>query len=221
MTSKTPFGILPPELTEHERSPFQLATWERWMFAAALLATCLIPVAGLTALELTSRPWAAATLYIALSAVGMVVVHAAITLYLETRELRNLPRLILTRLGQRFGAEHGVIESLTLAFSREQLEHARDGLTLELAHTRRRIGFLVGAVEQLGIVPAGAAAFFYAHKVYVERQFANSTLLTIFASVVGLYVGAAFFIVTAQRLERLALLISHAAERKGRAHDGP
>ena len=28
-------------------------------------------------------------------------------------------------------------------------------------------------------------------------------------------------IVTAQRLERLALLISHAAERKGRAQDGP
>lgn len=220
VTAQSPFGALPTD-SPGRANPFHLAPWERWLLAAALVATCLIPVLGMFAVKWASRPLAAATLYAGLFAMVMVVAHAGVTLYLEARELRDLPRLILTRLDRRFGAEHGVIESLALAFSRNQLEHARDSLALELAQTRRRIGFMVGAVEQLGIVPAGVAAFFYAHKVYVERQLANSTLTAIFASVVGLYVMAFLFVVTAQRLERWSLLLSHAAERKRTLEGAP
>jgi hypothetical protein len=176
-----------------------------------------VAAGGAVAIRSSSRSWSIFTLVAGLVAFGAAAAHQVTTLVLEARKLRDPSRVILTRLDQRFEIEHEMIEDIARAHSFERLEHAREGLVLEIAQTRHRVGFLVGAVEQLGLVPAAAAGFLYAHKLLVEKELAGSTLTVIYASVVGLYVAATIFLVSIQRLERLSLVMQQAVERKRKA----
>ena len=75
---------------------------------------------------------------------------------------------------------------------------------------------MIGAIDKVGVLPSAVAGFFYAKDLLSKPQFATSGIEWIFTALVALYILASHLVFVSQRLDRLTLILSHAASKKER-----
>lgn len=124
---------------------------------------------------------------------------------------------------QHFNADIQTITDLARMHEQHELDYARDRLAQVIEQLRYRLGFMIGAVEKVGVFPAAIAGYLHAKEILTTPAFASSGIEWVFAALVAFYIMATVFMTASQRLERLALVARHAAAKKQRdmpAKDG-
>lgn len=115
---------------------------------------------------------------------------------------------------QHFDADIQAITDLAQIYDQHHLDYARDRLTQVVEQMRFRVGFMIGAIEKIGIFPSAIAGYFYAKEILEKPTYSSSGLEWLFGVLVAFYLMAAVFMTASQRIERLALVARHAAAKK-------
>lgn len=157
------------------------------------------------------RWWALGALVISqLSAVLYQLTHIIPAI----RMFRNPAKTIAESALQHFDANIQAITDLAQTYDQHHLDYARDRLTQVVEQMRFRVGFMIGAIEKVGIFPSAIAGYFYAKEILEKPAYSSSGLEWLFGGLVALYIMATVFMTASQRIERLALVAKHAAAKK-------
>ncbi|HSD39665.1 MAG TPA: hypothetical protein VLC92_19325 [Rhodocyclaceae bacterium] len=115
---------------------------------------------------------------------------------------------------KHFDADIQAITELATTFEQHHLDYARDRLAQVVEQMKFRVGFMLGAIDKVGIFPSAITGYFYAKEILSKPDYSSSGLEWVFGGLVALYIAAVVFMTASQRIERLALVAKHAAARK-------
>lgn len=113
-----------------------------------------------------------------------------------------------------FNTDVQSITDLAQTYDQHHLDFARDRLAQVVEQLRYRVGFMIGAVEKVGILPSSVTGYFYAQDILQKPAYASSGIEGVFIAFVAFYIVAMVFLIASQRVERAALVAKHAAEKK-------
>jgi hypothetical protein len=115
---------------------------------------------------------------------------------------------------KHFDADIQAITDLANTYDQHHLDYARDRLSQVVEQMKFRVGFMLGAIDKVGIFPSAITGYLYAREILSKPDYASSGLEWVFGGLVALYIAAVVFMTASQRIERLALVAKHAAAKK-------
>lgn len=213
----TPKDIL-DSIIEGETKPLSLKPWENniqfvlFVVSVGSLAGGFLAVA---AIQIWRENWLGYTALILLvvAMVGSVVFQLAIA-FPVLRMLRHSEKSLSTPATQRFNYDIERITSLAKDFEQHHLDYARDRLALISEQLRSRISFLVGAIEKVGVLPLAVTGYFSAKNILADPKMTVAGIEWAFVALIALYLMAIHLLLVSQQLERLVLIVKHAATKR-------
>ncbi len=190
--------------------------WQKWLLVFAVL--CLVLGAVLVVAHrffpFDSVRWAALGA-LALSQVVAAVYPLAMVLP-SLRIFRDPTKTIADPVSMHFNAGIQAVSDLADTYAQHHLDYARDRLAQVVEQLRYRVGFMIGAVEKVGILPSSVAGYLSARELLQKPELASSGIEWAMAAYVAFYIAAMVFMLAAQRVEHLAPVAKHAAVKKRR-----
>lgn len=153
---------------------------EKYSLVIVGICTILFVVIYLIA---SDRGYSIFPVLIALIALIVYISSSAITSI-----FRNPSQDFLSDLSERSKDQMILMQKLSV-YSHEDLLLAYNRIEYEIEKLNSRLGFLVGALEKLGIIPAVIALYLSLSKALGSNQFSGLPIY-VFAFVFGLYIGA-------------------------------
>lgn len=152
-------------------------------------------------------------IFLIIAMVGSAAYQLAVVIP-ALKVLRHSEKNLTSPATERFNNDIDRISSLARDFERHHLEYARDRLTLIADQLRSRISFLVGAIEKVGILPLAVTGYLSAEKILSDSKLTSSGVECAFGALIALYLMAVHLLLVSQRLDRLVLIVRHAASKK-------
>lgn len=152
-------------------------------------------------------------IFLIIAMVGSAAYQLAVVIP-ALKVLRHSEKNLTSPATERFNNDIDRISSLARDFERHHLEYARDRLTLIADQLRSRISFLVGAIEKVGILPLAVTGYLSAEKILSDSKLTSSGVECAFGALIALYLMAIHLLLVSQRLDRLVLIVRHAASKK-------
>lgn len=109
--------------------------------------------------------------------------------------------------------DYGLANSMA-RFKKDQLSYAKNRLELEKSQMVGRTGFLVGAIEKVGIIPVSVTWFIAAHKFVADKVLDFGKVDLLVYGLMGIYMMAMFILSFVHKLERYILVIDAALNIK-------
>jgi hypothetical protein len=215
--------LTPKDIVSHllaaDGKPSAFKPWnndlQKWVFVLALacLSAGALIALGVKQklLPLEARWWALGTL--AVSQIAAVVYQLTIVIP-AVKMFGDPAKTVAEPAIQHFDADVQAITDLANTYEQHHLDYACDRLTQVVEQMKFRVGFMIGAIEKVGIFPGAIAGYFYAKEILEKPSYASSGLEWVFAGLVAFYIMATVFMTASQRIERLALVAKHAAAKK-------
>lgn len=213
----TPKDILASVL-EGETKPLSLKPWENQTQCVLFSVSAGALILGFlcaAATHIWPEKWLGYTSLISLviAMAGSAIYQLAVV-FPMLKMLRHSEQSLSTPATERFNNDIDRISSLARDFEKHHLEYARDRLSLIADQLRNRISFLVGAIEKVGILPLAVTGYLSAEKVLADPKLASSGIEWAFGALIALYLMAIHLLVVSQQLDRLVLIVRHAANKK-------
>lgn len=214
----TPKDIL-TSILEGETKPLSLKPWEnhtQFVLFTTSAVTLGIGFLFAAATHIWTEKWVAYTslLSLVIAMVSSAIYQLAVA-FPVLKMLRHPEKSLASPATERFNNDIDRISSLARDFEKHHLEYARDRLALIADQLRNRISFLVGAIEKVGILPLAITGYLSAEKVLSDPKLASSGIEWVFGALIALYLIAIHLLLVSQQLERLVLIVRHAASKKG------
>lgn len=213
----TPKDIL-ASILEGESKPMSLKPWENRtqfiLFMVSAISLCFGFFCA-AATHIWSEKLLAYTslIFLIIAMVGSAAYQLAVVIP-ALKVLRHSEKNLTSPATERFNNDIDRISSLARDFERHHLEYARDRLTLIADQLRSRISFLVGAIEKVGILPLAVTGYLSAEKILSDSKLTSSGVECAFGALIALYLMAIHLLLVSQRLDRLVLIVRHAASKK-------
>lgn len=213
----TPSHIVESLLSREGRS-ISFRPWnnrlQKWFFIVAIATF----VAG-SALAVASKYFSATDLrWVALGALAVSQLAAALyqlaVIVPGIADISNPTKSISELATARFDEDVQTITRLAGTFEQHHLDYARDMLGQLVDQLRYRVGFMLGAIDKVGIFPGAIAGYVYAREILEKPNFSSSGIEWAFAALVAFYILAASLMTVSQRIERAALISRHAAAKR-------
>lgn len=184
------------------------------LFMISIIGLCFGFVCA-AATHIWNEKWLAysSLIFLVIAMVASAVYQLAVVIP-ALKILRHSEKSLTSPATERFNNDIDRISSLARDFERHHLEYARDRLTLITDQLRNRISFLVGAIEKVGILPLAVTGYLSAEKILSDPKLASSGIEWAFGALIALYLMAVHLLLVSQRLDRLVLIVRHAANKK-------
>jgi hypothetical protein len=127
---------------------------------------------------------------------------------------------VLKTLGPPLNHDYELLLRLR-SYDKPSLEFMSRRLTMEADQFRSRIGIFVGAIEKVGIVPLAVGAFITGWKFKEDTHPPLSYIVVGVAGMLLLYLLGVILTMSSSKLEKLADLVTMAAEKENETADCP
>lgn len=186
---------------------------EKWLFLMASGSFILGFLSALTTrtLEIDLRWWALGFL---VASQVLAVVYQLCAMARAIRILSNPTQSISGPAADRFDKDVETITQLAATFDQHHLDYARDLLSQLVVQLRVRIGFMIGAIDKVGILPSAIAGYIYVKEILKSPDFSSSGIEWAFLGLSGFYILAVALLIVSQRIEHASLIAAHAATKK-------
>lgn len=213
----TPKDIL-DSILDGETKPLSLKPWENKAQLALFVVSAGTLFGGFLcflATQIWPKDWLGyiALILLIIAAASSVLYELAVA-YPIFKMLRHSEKSLSTPATQRFNHDIDRISSLAREFDKHHLEYARDRLGLISDQLRHRISFLVGALDKVGIIPLAFTGYVSAKKILADPRITSPGIEWAFGVLIALYLIAVHLLLVSQQLDRLVLIVKHAANKK-------
>jgi hypothetical protein len=213
----TPRNIV-DTLFAHDGESASFKPWnnsvQKWLIIAAsvsLVLGALLALISKQTVKMDVRWWALGSLVFS----QLTAVLYQLTVIIPgIRTIWNPTKTISDLAAERFDQDVQTITLLAKTFDQHHLDYARDHLTQLVAQLRFRIGFLIGAIDKVGVLPGAIAGYVYATDILKRPDLSTSGIEWAFAALVAFYLIAVALLTVSQRVEHASLIAAHAATKK-------
>lgn len=194
---------------------------QKWILGSAIASLIVSFVLAAISVILKVSGLALAAILLLLLSSLLTGVNSIAIMIPEFKKLKNVRREISNPLIVEFDRDIELISELTRDFELHHLSYAHASFSLMAEQLKTRISVVVGAIEKVGVIPLGIAAYIAWKDFAQKHEEALGGSGWMLAALICVYLYALEMFKTAQWADRVTLLLKEACEvrRSARGND--